>query len=188
MIIGITGTNGAGKDTVAHMLAQKLSWPTFSLSDELREIARERGLGLDRTSLVNLGNEMRAKHGSDYLAERILNRVGNNFIASSIRNPVEIEPFRKRDDFILLFVDAPIKQRYKRTTRGRGRAGEGDLSFADFIVQEKRELEGGFGEQQTKAVCDMADVKVDNSGTIEELGEKLDKFLKEVRHESTKLG
>lgn len=47
MIIGITGTFAAGKDTVADYLKEK-GFEHFSLGEELTDIANERGLAVSR--------------------------------------------------------------------------------------------------------------------------------------------
>lgn len=188
MIIGITGANGSGKDFVGQYLAEKLGWQHFSLSDELRDIARERGLGLDRTTLQKLGNEMREKHGPDYLSQRILARAPKNFVVTSIRNMSEIMPLKKQGGFTLVFVDALLNIRYQRTCGSRDRASESRLSLDEFITEEQREMAGGATGQQLQRVFAMADIKIDNDGTIEELEEKLDRLMREVMNESTKLG
>lgn len=46
MIISISGAEGAGKSTIAKMLAAKLGWPRYYIGGIRREKARERGLTL----------------------------------------------------------------------------------------------------------------------------------------------
>jgi Cytidylate kinase len=46
MIISISGAEGAGKSTIAKMLAEKLGWPRYYIGGIRREKARERGLTL----------------------------------------------------------------------------------------------------------------------------------------------
>lgn len=47
MIISISGAEGAGKSTIAKMLAEKLGWPRYYIGGIRREKARERGLTLE---------------------------------------------------------------------------------------------------------------------------------------------
>lgn len=47
MIISISGAEGAGKSTIAKMLAAKLGWPRYYMGGIRREKARERGLTLE---------------------------------------------------------------------------------------------------------------------------------------------
>lgn len=47
MIISISGAEGAGKSTIAKMLAAKLGWPRYYIGGIRREKAREHGLTLE---------------------------------------------------------------------------------------------------------------------------------------------
>lgn len=181
MIIGVTGTNSSGKDSVGELIRQKLpGWQHFSLSDEIRGIVDERGLSQDRETWQRLGNELRQQFGSDYLAKRILNKATGNFIVTSIRNPKEIEPFRERGDFRLIVVDAPVELRYQRAI-GRGRSDdERTITLEEFVGMEAKELWGDEFGQQLGKVLEVADIKITNNGTFEELNTKVDTALKSL--------
>ncbi|MDE3076145.1 MAG: hypothetical protein KGJ86_12020, partial [Chloroflexota bacterium] len=70
----------AGKGTFRELLEEELdrhgiSHRSHSLSDELRQEARFRGLPVDREVLRRLGHELRLKHASDVLSDRVLKRI-----------------------------------------------------------------------------------------------------------------
>ena len=178
MIIGVTGTDGSGKDTVARLLWEKLGWPHYSLSDQLRAITRERGLTQSRETWANLGNELRERYGPGYIAELIMRKAGGrDLVVTSVRNPAECEPFRTQGRFILIAVDAPLEIRYARTS-GRDRAGEAGWTLDDFRRHEEEiEMEGGEFGQRLRKMLELADVKIVNDGTIEELGRKVDNLI-----------
>ena len=182
MILGITGTNGSGKDTVADFLIEKLGWPHFSLSDELREICREKNIEPTRDNLIKFAREIRNKRGLDYLSQRVLSKASNNFIVTSVRNPAEVEPFKKSDKFVLIAVDAPVKIRYQRViSAGKSRSGhkigEETMSLEEFKKKEQIEMHGTGAEQQLHTLINMADTKIENNGTIEELEKNISKLL-----------
>jgi len=187
LIIGVVGTNAAGKDTAAQYLAEKLGWPVFSMSDELREIARSRGLTTERTTLQKLGNELREKYGGDYISKLILKKYSDDFIISSIRNPQEIEPLKYSERFVLLMIDADPKIRYERA-KTRMRSIEDSQTFEEFIKAERYELEGSGHELCLKPVFEAADVIISNDGTRGELLGKLNEFMEEVKNEQVELG
>lgn len=189
MIIGVTGTDGSGKDLVGQMLWEKLGWPHFSLSDEIRDIAREKGLDLSRETLANLANQLRTEFGPDYLATRIVERAGDNFVATSIRNPHEITPFQAKGNFILIAVDAPIEIRYQRTA-GRDRAGEASWTIEDFRHHEASiEMTSDEFGQQLQKMLSLANYTIINDGTFDELEKKIDNLIQEAIHvQSTNLG
>ena len=70
MIIGLTGTNAAGKSTLLNFLISK-GFNNFSLSDIIREELVKRGIEISRQNLIDIGNEMRAKYGASILADKI---------------------------------------------------------------------------------------------------------------------
>jgi len=62
-VIGLTGTIGAGKKTVKEIIQKKLTCYTVTLSDIIKaEIERRKGT-LDRSTLQNMGNELRKRYG-----------------------------------------------------------------------------------------------------------------------------
>ncbi len=84
-LIGLTGTNGAGKgETAAFFMARGYAY--FSLSDIIREELRTRGESVSRDNLIRIGNELRARYGPDVLARRTVAKIGGLAIIDSIRN------------------------------------------------------------------------------------------------------
>ncbi len=175
MIIGLTGTNASGKGEVAEYLKKK-GFSYFSLSDEIRLLAKEKGLELTRENLRNLGNEMRQKHSAGYWAGLVNKKLEGNCIVDSIRNPAEVEELRKNKGFVFIAVDAPQKTRYERMKK-RGRIGE-DQSFEDFLKQENEENSNNPSNLQLNKTMEMADKKIMNKGNLEELHEKVESILK----------
>jgi len=182
MIIGVVGTNASGKDTAAEFISKKLVWPALSMSDELRAIARNRGLGTDRSTLQKLGNELREEHGGDYISRLILEKYSDNFVVSSIRNPQEIDPFRKSGRFVLVMVNADAKVRYDRA-KSRMRSDEDMVSFEEFIATEQYELDGAKDALRLKPVFDAADVTLENNGTYNEFVTKLEELVSKIKRQ-----
>jgi len=174
VLIGLTGTNGAGKGEVAAHL-RGFGYAYLSLSDILREELAARGLEASRDNLIRLGNELRRKHGPEVLARRTMDRVRGPSTIDSIRNPREVEFFRKQKGFLLLAVDAPIEVRYART-RARGR-DESAATFDEFRTKEELEMAGNETGQQIALCMAMADRTIFNDGTIDELHRKVEELL-----------
>jgi len=61
MIIGITGTLGAGKGTIASYLVKEKGFKHFSVREFLNKELQKRKLRLNRDNLVLVGNELRKK-------------------------------------------------------------------------------------------------------------------------------
>jgi len=179
MIVGVTGFFCAGKDTMADMLRAK-GFTHISLSDIIRDELGARKLAVTVPNLTELGNELRREHGPGVLAERALKRVdfGRNWVITSIRHPAEVAALRRRIDFVLVFIDAPQRMRFERS-QARARAGDPG-SYEEFMAWESRQLDPHQGDPaaQAMAACrDLADERLENAGTLEELKAKVDGFV-----------
>jgi dCMP deaminase len=177
MIIGLTGKNGSGKTAVSDYLKSR-GFEYYSLSDEIREEIRRRGLEITREVLIDIGNELREKFGPGVLAERVLRNLGtdNNYVVDSIRNPSEVEVLRSRSDFTMLAVEADQSVRFARSLkRGRENAAR---TLEQFVREEERELDSDNpANQQLHATREKADLVIANDGSLEELHRKLDQML-----------
>ncbi|MBN1274665.1 AAA family ATPase [Candidatus Woesearchaeota archaeon] len=175
MIIGVTGYLAAGKDTVVDHLV-KQGFKHISLSDILRAELRTRGKAVTRKNLQELGNDLRQAFGPGYLAQRALLTIDDkeDWVISSIGTAGEVAVLRKNQKFNLIFVNASQKTRYKRI---KARKRERDpQTFAAFKKLEAKEAKGGGAQyrafDETKK---LADIIINNDGTLRELHRKVDK-------------
>lgn len=176
-IIGLTGTLGAGKGTVADYLKRK-GFRYTSCSDFLRrELAR---LKKEETiaNLKALGDSLRNQYGTGYIPEQLLKEIKGPTIVDSLRHPGEINVLKKNPHFILIGVNAPIDLRYERVQL-RKRSGD-NLSFAEFQHQEQLQWEGEGGSIQLKKSIELADYLIDNSQTIEHVYQQVDQILSQI--------
>jgi dephospho-CoA kinase len=173
-LIGLTGTNGAGKGEAAAYL-MKRGYAYVSLSDEIREELRRKGRPITRDSLIAEGNTLRRRHGADILARRVMKRVRGRTVIDSIRNSAEAAFLRKQKGFILVAVEAPVELRYERVRR-RGRA-ESAGTFEEFVAKEKQEMAGGASGQQIRRCLDLADVTIVNDRSLQTLHRRIKERL-----------
>ncbi len=174
MIIGLVGPNASGKGEAAAHLA-RLGFPVVSLSDVVREEAARRGLPAEREHLIAVGQQLRAAEGPGVLAERILARLGARGVVDSIRSPAEIAVLRRREDFRLLGIDAPVELRWKRAME-RGRAGDA-TDLESFRRQEALENTSCPTAQQVRRALAEADLLISNDGTLDQLRGKVEQAL-----------
>lgn len=166
LVVGLTGPNAAGKGEVARYLVS-CGLIYHSLSDIIREEAAARHLPPTRENLIEIGNALRRAEGAGVLAERTLRRLMGRDVVDSIRNPAEVSALRGEPAFILLAVNAPIELRYARAT-ARARPGDGS-TLQEFADREAREHGSDPSSQQIHRTFEMADVRVDNSGSLQDL-------------------
>lgn len=187
MIIGITGTDGAGKGTVVEYLIKEKGFIHYSARKlYLREVEK-RGLGRSRANMRIVANDFRAKFGNNYLVAEYLKRAkdegSKNSIIESIRATAEAETL-KDNRGMLLAVDADQKVRYERISK---RASESDhISFEEFIEHEKLEMDDPdpHGMQKAK-VMEMADYTLTNNNSVEELYKKVEIVLQKIGLQTT---
>jgi CMP/dCMP kinase len=78
MIISISGAEGAGKSTIAKMLAAKLGWPRYYIGGISREKAKEHGMTLEEYNKWGETDPARDKEVDDYQKE--LGQTQDNFV------------------------------------------------------------------------------------------------------------
>lgn len=174
LILGLTGPNAAGKGECAARLSDS-GFAVHSLSDIVREEALARGLTTGREDLISTGNLLRLEGGPGVLAERMAPRLGMRDVVDSIRNPAEVEVFRKLPGFHLLGITAPVEVRYERA-RQRARPGD-PTGLEEFVERERQENGTDLHAQRLAATFAMADNVLDNDGGLEKLFGDLDRLV-----------
>jgi dephospho-CoA kinase len=181
IIIGITGTIGAGKGTIVDILKER-GFAHFSARDFIVEKIIEAKLPINRDTMTSMGNLLRKNHTPSYVLENLYNKAkesGQNSVLESVRNPKEIEFLRKQENFILLAVTADVEKRYQRILLRK--TVTDNVSFETFKANEEREMQSNDINSQNLRLCiEMADYVVDNSGTIEELKEKVEEIWEKI--------
>ena len=184
MIIGITGTLGAGKGAVVSFLTRSpYSFAHFSVRDFLTTLIERRGLPVNRDSMVLVANELRSEHSPSYLVEQLLTEARakpgiQDFIIESIRTEGEVTALRKLAPgaFKLFAVDADPELRYSRIVQ---RASATDsVDFETFVANEQREMRSEDpAKQNLGRTMELADVRFKNDGTLEELHAQVERAL-----------
>ncbi len=180
LILGITGTNGAGKGTVVDYLLKNKDFSHFSASGLITEEILKLNLPITRGSMIEVGNKLRAEKGAGYIVEELLRRTkeaeGKNVVIESIRTLAEVDKLAENGG-ILIAVDADPKLRYERNEK-RGSVKDG-ISFEKFIEFEQQEKESTDPYKQNLSACRArANYVILNNGTLEELNEEIEKMLK----------
>ncbi|MES2780370.1 MAG: AAA family ATPase [Bacteroidota bacterium] len=182
-IIGITGTIGAGKGTIVDYLTSRHGFKHYSVRGYLIKIIEQRGMPVNRDSMVVVANELRANNKPSFIAEELFNEAfqhGGNCIIESIRTVGEITELKSKGNFTLFSVDADRKIRYERIVK---RGSETDMvSYETFEENEEREMKADDPNKQNVGACmKLADIHFLNDGTFDELYQQVDSALGKLK-------
>jgi len=168
-IIGLSGTNGSGKDTVGQLLQDKHGYFFISVTDLLRAELRRRNLPIERSNLRELSAEWRREKGLGVLVDQALEAYAEQqeryagVVISSLRNPYEADRIHELGGSVI-WVDADSRIRYDRISKAQraGRENEDGKSYEQFLAEEEAEMHAS-GDAAT---LDMASVKARADLTI----------------------
>jgi dephospho-CoA kinase len=184
-LLGISGTNGSGKDSLGEMLAKRHGWLFVSVADLLREEARRRGLPIERENLRAIGVEWRREFGLGVLVDKAFEQFNQSkdkykgLAVVPMRNPGEAQRVKELGGK-LVWIDADPKIRYKRIS-SRLRSAEDNKTFEQFTAEEEIEMRGTDDEAAPKMikVKEMCDLFLENNGDdIENFKNQAEKALK----------
>ncbi|MFH0987265.1 MAG: AAA family ATPase [Candidatus Micrarchaeota archaeon] len=175
MIIGITGLARSGKDTAAVHIAERYNFTHLDLGrDGLIPEAEKRGLETDKRSLSIFADELRQEGGMAIVAKLLLEKMKEekNYIVTGFRSPEEVDLIRNEasGDFYLIEVHADKLERYARRT------DKDPQDVEEFFERDRRDMVN----KGLDKVLKMADFKILNEGTLEELYENADKVVEKI--------
>ncbi len=184
MILGITGTIGAGKGTVVEYLKSK-GFVSYSSSGLLIELVEKDGDPKSREFLSRMATKLQQEYPGGVVEknyrERYLIAKPEHAIFESIHRQSEADFIRSIGGHII-GVDADLETRYKRTSlRNEGEKDQKD--FEDFKIQAQVEDEGGGDktrDNNIRAVIGATQYVIQNDGTLEELHEQVEAVLQSI--------
>ena len=162
-IIGLSGTNGSGKDSLGVGL-EKYGYFFVSVTDFLREELKNQNMVITRENMRKLSTQWRKQYGGGYLIERAVefwrqtNPGTGGVVIASLRDPQEVQTLHKLGG-LMVWIDADPQVRYQRIQDNlavRGRADEDTVSFEQFLQAEKAEMRPS---QDASSSLDMTSVK-----------------------------
>jgi len=181
MVIGITGTDGAGKGTVVHYLVTKYGYTHYSSRDFITEEIERQGLPLSRSQMRLTANEMREAGGNDIVVVKALERARaegkTNVVIESVRALAEAS-YLKAHEGVILAVDADPKVRFERVQNRRSATDK--VTYEQFLKHEELEKNDPNPHGMQKAlVMERADFTIANSKSIADLQMQVDGFMEQ---------
>lgn len=187
LCIGLTGRMGSGKGEAVRILVER-GFRYVSLSDIVRREAAREDLPVNRARMQDIGNRLRAAGGAGVLGAMVRAEIAAaaeaRWVIDGIRNPAEVLELRKLDGFFLLGIECEVPTilaRMKERGRATDTVGEAELRAA--LEREWGRNEPADGQQVGPTLA-MADLTIDNNGTLADFAIRLDAALKTIRSQS----
>jgi dephospho-CoA kinase len=176
LVVGLVGRIGSGKTSVSEHLHLKYGASQYRFSQILVDILERLHLPPKREYLQTLGTVLREELDQNaivYALEKDLEKDPADIIViDGIRYENEVEMLRKFENNVMIFIDSPVKDRYKRCIMRE----KSKMSFAEFLEIEMKET-----ERYIDVIGRKAEYVIKNTGTLQELLEKVDKIMEEIK-------
>lgn len=181
LTVVLVGPIASGKGSVAKFFKKK-GFTYYTLSDVIREEAREKGLSdSDRKTLQDIGDSLRKEFGYSILAKRTAKKIKKDnkkkILIDSVRHPSEVKELKKSLNAKVIGIDATREKRFKNILK-RGREGD-PTTWEKFVKLDKREFLKDHRMQHHKCL-EMADFVIKNEGTKKQLISKAGEILKSL--------
>lgn len=181
MIIGITGSFGAGKGTLVEILVTEKAFHHFSASGFITEEIVRRNLPVNRDSMTVVANDLRTQFGPSYIIDSLYERAKEhpgNVIIESLRAVAEVKRIKELGGYVI-GIDAEPATRYARVLERN--SVKDHVTFETWLAQEKTESNHDDEHKQNIfGALALSDVVFKNDGSLEELTIAMDEWLRTV--------
>ena len=179
MIIGVIGSIASGKDKIADFFAKKYGFKKILISNFLREEAEKQEIPVEgRYVLLRIQAELRRKNGEDYLVKLALQKIRDNkwenVVINGLRTPFDVLEAKRRLKARIILVNAKPEIRFQRQKK-RHRKGF-QKTYEQFLQEEAIEN----GALQFYKSVKMAQIKIDNNGSLRDLEKKAEIIAKKL--------
>jgi dephospho-CoA kinase len=166
VLVGLIGHIGSGKTSIANYLEGR-GFLRVTLSDFLMDEAKARGLTPTRKNLQDLGDELRRVKGGSVLVRRALEKAehlgSTRLVIDGLRNPDEVRAVREVPNALLIGVT-------------RSHYVDDENTEVAAVRREKSNAEPAWGQRVSDSMK-MATFVIDNSGSLDELYERVSSLL-----------
>jgi len=184
MLIGITGTIGAGKWVIVDYLLER-GYTHYSARTYFTRILEEQGLEVTRPNMTVLANWLREEHGWSYIIWQLIELAIQQWwdaLVESIRAVDEVT-LLKQKHWLLIGVTADQQLRYRRIVE-RGTSLD-HITFEQFVFDEHFEWSSPDPAKSNVFAClEYVDQIFLNEWSIQDLYEQLDLYFDSLNLDS----
>jgi len=178
MIIGLVGEKLAGKDTVANYLAAKYGAEHFRFTHILDDILNTLNLPVSRQNEIDLGLNLRKVFGDHVLVNALQSRMAKAKSKLLVVNGIRMDEFdvvKSWPDTKIIYVTAAPEIRFQRYLERHEKADDGQLSYDQFLEQDKGPTEINIPDHGKQA-----DYKINNIWLFDRLYQEVDEIMEKI--------
>ncbi len=179
-IIGVVGENGAGKDTFTTFFkaaSAPITVTKHRFSDVLYDTLKLWGIETSRSNLQELAIIMDGQFGKGSVTRaaqtRIEKETAEIIVVEGVRWKTDVPMIKSFPNSLIVYVTAAPKVRYERMLARGDKAGEKEISYEQFLREEKAAT-----ELDIPIIGNDADFKIENNGTLDEFRLKVEDLYK----------
>lgn len=154
-IIGISGRISAGKSYASNLINQQLNFPVASFGRYLVDYCIKSGLGTDRLTLQDVGENFINTDPELFLENVINHFIGKSdtIIIEGIRHKVIFESIKKlTQNYLSIFIEADQQTRYSRYFN-RNKDSDQVKTYEQFLISDNHIVE--LEIESLKPMCDI---------------------------------
>ncbi len=179
-VIGIAGNIGAGKGTITRYLIEKYGAEAVAYTNILKDVLDRLYLPNERQNLAGLAEALRNAFGKDILSrvleQDIQKKEAELVVFDGIRKKAELDYFKNKiDDFIFVFVEAPLEVSYERLIKRGEKTDDNSKTFAEFKKDHQRPA-----DKDVPLLKQYADFVIDNGGELEETYRQINEMMAKI--------
>jgi dephospho-CoA kinase len=181
IFIGLVGEKGSGKDTFAEILKKVVTDHSITRSRSsaiLAETLDVWNLPKTRHNLQYMAIVMEEGFGrgtlTQALKKRILEVTEDIVVFDAVRWYTDIDLVRSFPKNLLVYITAPVGVRYERTKARNEKVDEAQATFDQFMKDELVAT-----ERDIPNIGAKADVKIENSGNLEQFEAAIREFYQQ---------
>ena len=176
-VIGIIGSKGAGKDTLADHISKSFHTGHHSHSEIYHDTLKILKLPESRVNLIKLV-ELRKTFGENILINALNKKLSRDNkeiqILTGIRFQNELDNVRSFEKNLVIYIDAPMEQRFE-WLKERGKYNDDSAGYDEFTRLETEET-----EKHIQELGKQADYTIENTGDLSALFKRADEILKPI--------
>lgn len=181
VVIGIVGEMGAGKGEAAKYLQEKYGGVAFKFSTVMRDVLERLYLPQTRENLQTLSTVLRQTYGDDLFAKTMAQDVASStspvIVTEGIRRPSDMAHLSKLPAFHLIAITTDEKIRFDRIHNRNENANDATMTWDEFKIASTAEA-----ETKIREIADGAEFTVNNDGTKDDLHQKLDAIMAQIKN------